>query len=138
MCHQEVENFELEFEYRLPDQGNSGIYFRAYEDGNVDGTEFYEIQLIDESVKSGPKLPPNQRTGSIVNLVGVEKSNRPAANTWHSMTVRVVGQRIQVWLNNEKIAESLFKRNDKMGSHIGIQHYPNAQFRNMTLRSIDR
>lgn len=138
MCHQEVENFELEFEYRLPDQGNSGIYFRAYEDGNVDGTEFYEIQLIDESVKGGPKLPPNQQTGSIVNLVGVEKSNRPAANTWHSMTVRVVGQRIQVWLNNEKIAESLFKRNDKMGSHIGIQHYPNAQFRNMTLRSIDR
>ncbi len=62
-------DFEIDFEFRLPERGDSGLHFYYSGNGSI-AKSGYEVQLIDDDTHQGfdltrPGLLPQQRTGAI-------------------------------------------------------------------------
>jgi serine/threonine protein kinase/formylglycine-generating enzyme required for sulfatase activity len=98
----EYANFVLQFEYRLPARGNSGVFLRAPRAGKINGGEFLEIQLIDD-----PSSGVNKNfTGAAYNIAKRKVIGAPfAAKTgkWNQMEISAAGPQIQVAVNGKLI-----------------------------------
>jgi hypothetical protein len=142
------EEFELEWEWRLPARANNGIkYFVLEERGGAIG---HEYQMIDDSVVGGAK----HRTGSFYDVLPPRPDGKPPRiGDWNRSRVKVQGQRVEHWLNGELILEyelgspevleavsrSKFRNVDRFGTrlrgHILLtDHNDEAWFRNIRVR----
>ncbi len=91
-------NFELEAEVKTGPQANSGIYFHtAYQEvGWPD--QGYEVQINNTYAGAGGAREL-KKTGSLYGVRNIYKSC-VADGVWFRMRVRVVGNRIRVWVND--------------------------------------
>jgi serine/threonine protein kinase/formylglycine-generating enzyme required for sulfatase activity len=138
MTNREFDNFELELDYRLPAGGNSGIFFRAAESGPVSGSEFYEIQLLDDVAQKFATVDPKGRTGALFGSLA--PANVPVARNseWHDLRVRVFGQRLQVTLKGKDVLDGQLPPGKGEKGHIGLQLYaPGAAFRKLRVRELN-
>lgn len=109
VTNKEYENFEFTAEWKIEEQGNSGIFFyvvespqykRTYETGP-------EFQIIDD--KNYPqKLKDSQKTGanSDVQAPTMFPSNKPGE--WNTTRILVNRGHVEHWLNGHKILEYEF------------------------------
>ncbi len=99
----EYTDFEIELEYKLPPRGNSGIFLRAWAEGEISGSEFVEVQLIDDAAL---KTTGKNCTGAVFNRA--EPNPRPVTKVdeWNAATVRVVGKRVTVTINGTKCVDA--------------------------------
>ncbi|MGC3971575.1 MAG: DUF1080 domain-containing protein [Pirellulales bacterium] len=125
-------DFELEFEYRLTPESNSGVFLRAPAEGNISGKDFHEIQLLDDSAAKFAGIPATSKNGSLYNKLAAQTSKAPSPNEWHKMSIVVFGDRVQVQLNNEQALDGELPAGKPSEGHIGFQLYPNE----MALRGI--
>lgn len=113
----EFTDFVLKLQYRISDNGNSGIFFRA-DKGLQPWVTGYEMQVWDKD--------ENNPTGSIYN---VKKAEHPGGTLvtdvekWQDVEIAANGERIAVMLNGKKVVDG------SDGKHrrgvIGVQyHYP--------------
>jgi hypothetical protein len=121
------DDFELVAEWKVSKGGNSGIFFRASEEGRpwIDG---YESQ-IDEDDEKNP-------TGSIYNRIQAKKAEVPD-ETWHQSRIIAEGDHIVVLLNGEKVVDGSDATH--RAGHIGVQfHHGGMQvwFRKIWLRPL--
>jgi hypothetical protein len=85
-------DFKLEMEYRLASQGNSGVYLRGR----------YELQLLDDRGQ-----PPG-----ILGHMSIYGRKAAAVNAslapyrWQQMTAVLVGNRVTVTLNGQKVQDN--------------------------------
>jgi hypothetical protein len=93
---QQYGDFQIELEYRLPAKGNTGIFLRAWAEGNPSGADFVEVQLIDDVAFQTTGL---NCTGSLFKRI--EPSPRPETrlDDWNTAVVRVVGKQVTVTVN---------------------------------------
>ena len=93
---QQYGDFQIELEYRLPAKGNTGIFVRAWPEGNPSGADFVEVQLIDDVAFQTTGL---NCTGSLFKRI--EPSPRPETrlDDWNTAVVRVVGKQVTVTVN---------------------------------------
>jgi tetratricopeptide (TPR) repeat protein len=107
-------DFHLRAEVKINASGNSGIYFRASKPLVLIGD--YEAQITNN--------PGQQyKTGSLYGLVRLSESPVPP-DTWFTLEIIAVGQRIQVLVNGQQTAdyvESRAGRNTQ--GHIALQHH---------------
>lgn len=97
-------NFELEFEYRLPRNGNSGIFLRTQPSESHIGKGQLEIQLLDDTgPKYGNSLKGEQVTGAVYGVVAPQPRANAPANQWNEMHVRTVGPMISVSVNGTEV-----------------------------------
>ncbi len=91
----EFRDYELEIEYRIPKNGNSGVYLR----GQI------EIQIFDSAGKD--KLT-SADAGAIYggNFVALGNAQKPAGE-WNKYRVLHVGHRITVWHNDVLIQDNI-------------------------------
>ncbi len=105
-------DFELQLEFKQEADGNSGVFFRS----TIDGTKISGWQV--------EVAPPNHDTGGIYESYGRgwlvqipdEKETILKPGKWNSMTIIAKGNRVETFLNDEKMVTLV---DDKIGAANG-------------------
>lgn len=143
---QEFADFELELEFRVPVNGNSGVFIRAPREGNP-AFEGSEIQVLDDYGPEYTTLKPWQYCGSVYATAAPAKRVTLPAGTWQKMRIHCQGMKVNVWLNCCTIVEAdLSEHMDKLADHpglkrtsgfIGLQnHGSRLEYRNIRIREL--
>jgi len=119
-------DFELELEFWVDAQANSGVFLRCQDAGTIADTSCYEVNIFDAR--------PDQtyRTGSIVNVA------EPAefvytGGQWNRMKMTADGTRLQVTLNGRAMVDT--KDSRFASGPIALQYAAGAvMFRNVRIR----
>ncbi len=144
---EEFSDFDLSLDFKLPVNGNSGVFIRAPKVGTpyVDGME---IQLLDDYGEKWKNLKPDQFTGSIYAAVAPSRRVTRKAGQWQTMRILCVGRRCSVWVNGEQIIDAdLDKVAGKFGRKvpglkrnsglIGVQNHGDpVSFRRIVIKTI--
>jgi hypothetical protein len=94
-------NFDLSLKFKQEANGNSGVFFRS----TVDGTKVSGWQV--------EVAPPNHDTGGVYESYGrgwlvqipEEKEGFLKMGEWNTLRIRVVGDRVQTWLNGNAMVD---------------------------------
>jgi hypothetical protein len=150
----EFGDFELTLEWKLPPNGNSGIFFRVTEDDDVMWHTAPEFQLIDNAYNKEP-LKPVQLAGANYDLDPPSRDVTKPIGSWNDARLLVRGPHVEHWLNGVKVVEyelwtgewerqvrgSKFKDYPRYArarrGHIGLQdHDDRVAFRNIKIREM--
>lgn len=136
MSEREFQNFELEMEYRLSPGSNSGVFLRADPGGHISGSQFREIQLLDDGDSSFAAVAPVQRTGAVFGQIAPSPLLKLPADTWHHMRIRLQGQQVQVAINGTSLLDHAVTSLPPTG-RIGLQLFPSqVEFRRIRVRPL--
>jgi serine/threonine protein kinase len=99
------DNFELELEWRLAERGNGGVFYRW--DGRIrEGDNLVpiapEYQIVDDQLHSDGRVP-EFRTASMYAVYPPDHDAGKPAGEWNATRIIVVGNRVQHWLNGQKV-----------------------------------
>jgi hypothetical protein len=142
---QEFGDFILRLEWRVPKNGNSGVFIRVPElkPGEQPWDKGIEIQVLDDK---GPqyvgKLKPWQYTGSLYGAVAADQSAFAGAGEWNSFEITCQGDLVTVVLNGKKVAEGDMSRIEQLRTRprkgvIGLQnHGTKVEFRNIQIKEL--
>ena len=146
--------FELSWDWRVSEGGNSGLKYFVLEDR--DAAIGHEYQLIDDSKHPDAKIGPHRQTAALYDVFPA--ANRPIkpAGEWNTSRVVVHGHDVEHWLNGTKvlsytldspalreaIAKSKFKDVERFGKPqnglILLQDHGDAVcYRNVKIRSMN-
>lgn len=151
----EYENFELMVEWKIEEQGNSGIFYYvvespAYKRISVTGPEF---QIIDDE-NYPQELADNQKTGSNSDVKAPTVFVCKPPGEWNLTQILANQGHVEHWLNGEKVVEfemdspewKSLVANSKFASlnyakarkgRIGLQdHGGPVAFRNVKIREL--
>ena len=94
-------DFEIEAVVRSEPGSNSGIFFHTDHEPRDDKLHLkngYEIQLNSTAKEK-------RKTGSLYAVVDVSESIISDETEWHTVKVKVLGPRIQCWLNGQGVID---------------------------------
>lgn len=95
-------DFELELEWKISPAGNSGVMFRAAPDTEKPWQSGPEIQLLDNAGHGNGKNPLTT-SGAVYALYRPDRAAERPVGEWNRLRLLVVGSRLQVWMNGERI-----------------------------------
>jgi hypothetical protein len=145
--------FELSWDWRVSEGGNSGLKYFVLEDR--DSAIGHEYQLIDDERHPDAKIGPHRQTAALYDVLPA--ANRPLkpAGEWNTSRIVVHGNDVEHWLNGTKvlsytldspalkaaIAKSKFKDIERFGKPqdglILLQDHGDAVcYRNVKIRPI--
>jgi hypothetical protein len=150
----QYENFELQIDWKISPQGNSGIMYRATEEFDAAYLSGPEYQLIDD-LNFPQKLEDWQMTGANYAMDPAPTAKPNPVGSWNTTRILVNGAHVEHWLNGKKIVEyelwtddwknkkSTGKWKDAPGyglakkGHIVLQdHGSEAWFRNIRIKEL--
>lgn len=141
----EYGDFVLRVEWRVPENGNSGVFVRVpeLEPGQHPHEQGVEIQVLDdEGSDYAGKLKPWQYSGSIYGVI-------PATNAgyrrgeWNSYEITCRGNLIRVTMNGRQVAEADMSCEPSLDTRprrgfIGLQNHGSpVEYRNILLKPLD-
>jgi hypothetical protein len=145
--------FELAWDWRVSEGGNSGLKYFVLEDR--ESAIGHEYQLIDDAKHPDAKVGPHRQTAALYDVLPA--ANRPSkpAGEWNTSRVVVRGNEVEHWLNGTKvlsytldspalreaIAKSKFKGIERFGKAqpglILLQDHGDAVcYRNVKIRAL--
>ncbi|GAB2781185.1 DUF1080 domain-containing protein [Rhabdobacter roseus] len=160
---QEFEDFEMEFEFKIPAKSNSGVMYKVVE---VPGKPPYftgpEYQVIDDEgyppFNDGGKMVTindKQKTGANYDMHAPSQAVAKPVGQWNKGRILVKNNQVEHWLNGVKVvayeygsdawkadvAKSKFKSWDYATPHakgkIALQdHGDEAWYRNIRIRTL--
>ncbi len=150
-------NFELAFEWKLNEGGNSGVFYRATEEYEKIYWSAPEYALLDDARHPDGKNPITS-AGAAHSLHAAPRGVVKPAEEWNSTRIVVRGPHVEHWLNGqqvatyefgssdflERVANSKFSRWPNFGKatsgSIGIQgdHRGQLAIRHLRIREFDR
>lgn len=141
-------NFELKFEFKISEAGNSGVKYRSLDNLGL------EYQVLDDISSKDNKNPLNS-AASLYQLVPAPKTKKlKPVGEWNTGRIIANGNNIQHWLNGEKVVEiemgsdewntafekSKYKKEKefaKQSAEILIQdHGDEVSFRNLMIKEL--
>ncbi len=103
------QNFELKFEWRVSDGGNSGVKYNVDESISIDnawtGALGYECQVLDDN-KHSDNFNPTHRAGSLYDMIEAKGKNLKPVGEYNSARIVFNGNIIEHWLNGKKVVEA--------------------------------
>ncbi len=110
-------NFDLTLEFRQVSDGNSGVFFRS----TIEGTKIAGWQC--------EVAPKGHDTGGIYESYGRgwlkqiddDKENILKEGEWNTLRIRVVGDRVQTWLNGQPMVDLTDEKIGKANGSIALQ-----------------
>ena len=110
-------NFDLTVEFLQVSDGNSGVFFRS----TIEGTKIAGWQC--------EVAPKGQDTGGIYESYGRgwlkqiddDKENILKPGEWNTMRLKVVGDRVQTWLNGTQMVDLTDEKIGKGNGSIALQ-----------------
>lgn len=142
----EYGDYVLQLEWRVPENGNSGVFIRVPElkAGEHPWEKGIEIQVLDDK---GPqyagKLKPWQYSGSLYGAVPADQSAFAGAGQWNKYEITCRGDLVTVVLNGKKISEGDMSKIDALKSRprrgiIGLQnHGTEVEYRNLRIKELN-
>jgi hypothetical protein len=150
------ENFDLTFEWRMGDDGNSGVFINVLESDTLPRVWFSgpEYQLLGNANRDFPV--PDERSGA---LFGLDAQKNEAAvkpvDQWNQSRIKQVGGKTEFYLNDvltvkedftsqawlDKVRASNFKTHPDFGKytkgHIALQDWAKGvSFRNIRVKNL--
>jgi hypothetical protein len=154
VTEQKFRNFDLVLDWRVGEGGNSGIFYRATEEGDYIWRSAPEMQVLDDERHADGKTPLTS-AGSNFALYQAPRGHVRPAGQRNTARILVDGNHVAHWLNGTKlleyelgspewlarVADSKFKTMPLYGraaeGHIGLQdHGDRVEFRNMRIRAL--
>ena len=155
MTKKEYGSFELTFDWKISEGGNSGVMYRVKPGDNAPYFTGVEYQILDnEKHKDGKK--PVTSAGSLYALYAPGDKQPKAVGEWNTSKIVLDGNKVQHWLNgekvvdveigsddwNKKIAGSKFAKWKKFAKsdrgHIAFQDHGNpVWYRNIKIKAMD-
>jgi hypothetical protein len=129
-------NFDLTLEFLQEKDGNSGVFFRS----TVDGTTISGWQC--------EIAPKGHDTGGIYESYGRgwlkqiddEKENILKSGEWNKIRLRVVGDRVQTWLNGTSMVDFTDEKIGQGNGSIALQIHEGGgikvRFRNLLIEEL--
>lgn len=104
ISNDQYENFELQVDWKISPQGNSGILYLVTEDYDATFYSGPEYQLIDDE-GFPEKIQDWQKTGAnyAMNPAMLKAYNAPG--TWNHTVIIVNHGHVEHWLNGKKVVE---------------------------------
>jgi len=151
----EYGSFELTFDWKVSEGGNSGVMYRVKQGDNAPYLTGVEYQILDNDKHADGK---NRSTSAaaIYALYPPADKNPKAVGQWNKSKIVVKGNKVQHWLNgdkvasaeigsdawNEKIASSKFAKWKKFAKsdrgHIAFQdHGDKVWYRKIKIKAMD-
>ena len=154
-------DFELEFDWKVSEAGNSGVFYHvkessAHESGNGNSPNWlndFEMQILDD-INFNDKAPIRS-AGSLYDLLVPQNKQLKAIGEYNQARLIVKGSHVEHWLNGNKIleyevgsdalnkiiSESKFKNNPIFGKStdglIMFQHHgQKVWFKNIRVRRL--
>ena len=150
----EYTDFELSFEWKISEGGNSGVFFHVTEDNDVPWKTGPEMQVLDDERHQDGR-EPKTAAGANYALYPAEGKQLKPVGQWNQARLRVQGAHVEHWLNGTRVvsydlwteqwkadvAASKFANMPDYGSRksglIVFQDHGNpVWFRNIKLRSL--
>lgn len=103
MTIEEFENFELNFDWNIAAEGNSGVIYRVTEEFDQPYFSGPEYQLIDD--KGFPNETPDHLTGTVYGLYTTTSKALKPVGEWNNSKLVVNKNHVEHWLNGQKIVE---------------------------------
>jgi len=139
-------DFILSLEFRLPEEGNSGIFLRAPRKGNP-AYAGMEVQVLDDYADKYRTLEPWQYTGSVDKVQAPSKRVTKPAGQWNKYKILCDGPVVKVWSNGHLINDvNLIQHMNKSDTHpglkrrkgyIGLQnHSTRVEYRNIKIKEL--
>ena len=148
----EFKNFELSIDWNIEPGGNSGIFYRAVEDGDEIYWNAVEVQVLDDA-KHPDGQNPSESAGAAYDLYPAPRGHVNPGGQWNTARLVVNGNHVEQWLNgfkmveyelgsrdwDSKVAGSKFAPHPRFGKnpqgHIGLQDHGNiVAYRNIKIR----
>lgn len=149
---EQYRNFDFEVDWRVAEGGNSGVMYRATEEGDYPWQSGPEMQILDDERHADGKSPLTS-AGSVFALYEAPRGRVHPAGSWNSARLLVNGNHVEHWLNGVKLLEYEFGSDDwnarreksKFGKmplygkapqgHIALQdHGDRVEFRNIRIK----
>jgi len=133
-----VADFVLELEYKYPEGGNSGVFFRVADMADPVNLGM-EVQILDSF--GVEKELTHHDNGGIIKTSPPKKNMSLPAGEWNKMKLTVKGDNVKVELNGELIqnvnlSETDSKDKPKSG-HISLQDHGQVMyFRNINYKEL--
>jgi hypothetical protein len=136
MSERRFKDYELELEVKLTAFADTGVFVRAWPDGAVGGSDFIEVQLMDNKLLTkvfGVEADKilNRRHGAVVNMADPKPAVEPSIGAWQPVRLRVEGQRLQVWLAGQRVIDTKVKDLPDEGALALQLQAGRAEFRNL-------
>jgi hypothetical protein len=159
MTKDTFQDFELRFEWKISEVGNSGVKYNVSEEVSIkNGSSHalgYEYQVLDD-VKHSDNLNPTHRTGSLYDLIEAKGKSLKPVGEYNTARIIFKGTHGEHWLNGTKVVEfdtdtpefdSLFQKSkyykypDFMvhkNAHIVLQdHGDDCWYRNIKIKVLN-
>ncbi len=146
LTDREYSNFELELEFKVSKEGNSGVYLRVRKGANPD-EKAMEIQILDDTASRYANLKPYQYAGSLYWVVGAKPRVSKPAGEWQKMHIVLDGTKLKVTFNGTQVVDTDLKdHKDLYAAHPGLERTsgllglqnetPPVEFRNIRVREL--
>ena len=97
-------NFELELEWKVPEGGNSGIFYFATEEGDYIWQSAPEMQVLDDKKHSDGKNTLTS-AGALYAMIAPPKSVVNPVGEINQVRIKVKDNHVEHWLNGTKVVE---------------------------------
>lgn len=148
---QEVSDFKVRLEFKLPPAGNNGLAIRYPGEGDTAYVGMTELQVIDNSApRYIGQLDDRQFHGSVYGMIAAKKGYQYPVGIWNFQEVTVQGSRIKVELNGtvildgdvkdvtEFMADRPHPGKDRTSGYFGFAgHSDPVRYRKVYLKTID-
>ena len=123
---EQYRSFDLVLDWRVAEGGNSGIFYRATQEGDYIWQSAPEMQVLDDERHADGKSPLTS-AGSVFALYEAPRGSVKPAGQWNTARVLANGNHVEHWLNGTKLLEY------ELGSDDWKQRIEKSKFRTMPL-----
>lgn len=104
------DNFELSFEWKIKEAGNSGIKYNVSEEltnewGSKHSALGFEYQILDDGHEMYKELKPHQFTGALYEMYAPENVQLKPVGEFNTSRILLNGNHGEHWLNGVKVVE---------------------------------
>ena len=104
VTNEEYTDFELSLDWKVPEGGNSGVYYRADESQQFGWVTGPEMQILDDAKHPDGRNPMTSAGSAYAVFPPTVKAVRPAGS-WNSARLIVKGSHVEHWLNGQKVVD---------------------------------
>ena len=100
-------NFELELEWKVPEGGNSGIFYFATEEGDYIWQSAPEMQVLDDEKHTDGENTLTS-AGALYAMIAPSTSVVNPVGLFNQVRIKVKDNHVEHWLNGTKIVEYVY------------------------------
>jgi len=97
-------NFELELEWKVPEKGNSGIFYFATEEGDYIWQSAPEMQIVDDEKHTDGKHTLTS-AGALYALIAPSANVVKPVGEFNQVRIKVKNNHVEHWLNGQLLLE---------------------------------